>query len=61
MSLTRYNHAGDNECRSTHAEEMRDLRNIPHAEEVGRAPLAKEQMNTSRVSDEEGPYAQARK
>ena len=40
---------------------MRDPRNIPHAEEVGRAPLAKEQMNTSRVSDEEGPYAQARK
>jgi hypothetical protein len=38
---------------------MRDLRNIPHAEEVGRAPLAKEQMNTSRVSDEEDPMVEA--
>jgi hypothetical protein len=38
---------------------MRDLRNIPHAEEVGRAPLAKEQMNTSRVSDEDDPMVEA--
>ena len=38
---------------------MRDLKNIPHTEEVGRAPLAKEQMNTSRLSDEEGPMVKA--
>ena len=55
----RYNHAGSNKSRFTHAEEMRDPKSIPHAEEVGRAPLAKEQMNTSRLSDEEGPMAKA--